>query len=262
MLNLLLNLPPWAIFTVSTLPFILLCMLIVPLVVRKRIDVGAGGLEMLNPLLNFLCYAFTLLLAFVMINVWSEQVAKMEVFGNEILYIEESVLAVKLMDAEVMADYKESVLEYLELVELYELEQQPPVGGAPQANEKFEELEALVDAEVAKMAEQPDKAGTAGLFISEAAAFFNAREERVNHAPLELDGIFTGILSMLGLLTVLCVLLMPATSAPWLKYAQSLSVAVAVGLMLGLILYVASNSFTALPEEHQLARMVAVIAAE
>ena len=56
-------------------------MLIVPLVVRKRIDVGAGGLEMLNPLLNFLCYAFTLLLAFIMINVWSEQVNKMQTFA-------------------------------------------------------------------------------------------------------------------------------------------------------------------------------------
>ena len=84
----------------------------------------------------------------------------------------------------------------------------------------------------------------------------------MNHAPLELDEIFAGLLLVLGLLTVLCVLLMPATSALWLKYAQSLSVAVAVGLMLGLILYVATNSFTALPEERQLARIEAVIKAE
>lgn len=262
MLDALLNLPPWAIFTVSTVPFIVLCLVIVPLVVRKRIDVGAGGLEMLNPLLNFLCYAFTLLLAFVMINVWSEQVAKMETFGNEVLYIEESVIAVKIMDAEALGAYKQHVVEYLDMVELYELEQKPPVGGAPQVNEKFDELLAMVNAEVAKMAERPEEAGEAAIFFDETEAFFNAREERVNHAPLELDGIFVGILLVLGLLTVLCVLLMPATSAPWLKYAQSLSVAVPVGLMLGLILYVASNSFTALPEEHQLARIEAVIKAE
>ena len=237
-------------------------MLIVPLVVRKRIDVGAGGLEMLNPLLNFLCYAFTLLLAFIMINVWSEQVNKMQTFGNEVLFLEESVLTVKLMDAEAVVEYKQHVIEYLDMVEKYELEQIPPVGGAPQANEKFEELEAMVNAEEAKMAERPDAAGEAAVFFAETESFFNAREERVNHAPLELDVIFAGILVVLGLLTVLCVLLMPATSALWLKYAQSLSVAVAVGLMLGLILYVASNSFTALPEERQLARIEAVIKAE
>ena len=237
-------------------------MLIVPLVVRKRIDVGEGGTEMLNTMFSFLCYAFTLLLAFIMINVWSEQVNKMQTFGNEVLFIEESVLAVKLMDAEAGVEYKQHVIEYLDMVEKYELEQIPPVGGAPQANEKFEELEAMVNAEEAKMAERPDAAGEAAVFFDETESFFNAREERVNHAPLELDVIFAGILVVLGLLTVLCVLLMPATSAPWLKYAQSLSVAVPVGLMLGLILYVASNSFTALPEERQLARIEAVIKAE
>ncbi len=115
----------------------------------------------------------------------------------------------------------------------YELEQIPPVGGAPQANEKFEELEAMVDAEDAKMAKRLDAAGVAAVFFAETESFFSAREERVNHAPLELDVIFAGILVVLGLLTVLCVLLMPATSAPWLKYAQSLSVAVASGFDAG-----------------------------
>ena len=95
MLDGLLNLPPWAIFTVSTLPFILLCMLFVPLVVRKRIDVGEGGTEMLNTMFSFLSTAFTLLLAFIIVNVWTEQVNKLQIFGNEVLFLEESVLAVK-----------------------------------------------------------------------------------------------------------------------------------------------------------------------
>ncbi len=237
-------------------------MLIVPLVVRKRIDVGEGGAEMLNVLFSFLSTAFTLLLAFIIVNVWTEQVNKLQIFGNEVLFLEESVLAVKFVDAEAVVEYKQHVIEYLDMVEKYELQQILPMGGAPQANEKFEELEAMVDAEYAKIAQRLDAAAVAAVFFAETESFFSAREERVNHAPLELDVIFTGILLVLGLLTVLCVLLMPSTSAPWLKYAQSLSVAVPVGLMLGLILYVASNSFTALPEERQLARMEAVIKAQ
>ena len=237
-------------------------MLFVPLVVRKRIDVGEGGTEMLNTMFSFLSTAFTLLLAFIIVNVWTEQVNKLQIFGNEVLFLEESVLAVKLVDAEAVVEYKQHVTEYLDMVNKYELQQILPMGGAPQANEKFKELEAMVDAEYAKIAKRLDAAGVAAVFFAETESFFSAREERVNHAPLELDVIFTGILLVLGLLTVLCVLLMPATSALWLKYAQSLSVAVAVGLMLGLILYVASNSFTALPEEHQLARIEAVIKAE
>ena len=159
-------------------------MLIVPLVVRKRIDVGAGGLEMLNPLLNFLCYAFMLLLAFIMINVWTEQVNKLQIFGNEVLFLEESVLAVKFVDAEAVVEYKQHVIEYLDMVEKYELQQILPMGGAPQANEKFEELEAMVDAEYAKIAKRLDAAGVAAVFFAETESFFSAREERVNHAPL------------------------------------------------------------------------------
>ena len=237
-------------------------MLVVPLVVRKRIDVGEGGTEMLNTMFSFLSTAFTLLLAFIIVNVWTEQVNKLQIFGNEVLFLEESVLTVKLVDAEAVVEYKQHVTEYLDMVNKYELQQILPMGGAPQANEKFKELEAMVDAEYAKIAKRLDAAGVAAVFFAETESFFSAREEHVNHAPLELDVIFTGILLVLGLLTVLCVLLMPATSALWLKYAQSLSVAVAVGLMLGLILYVASNSFTALPEERQLARIEAVIKAE
>ena len=60
---------------------------------------------------------------------------------------------------------------------------------------------------------------------------------------------------MLALLTILSVALLPATSAAWAKWVQSIGVAAAVGLVMSLVFYIASDSFTREAEEQQVTRV-------
>lgn len=72
---------------------------------------------------------------------------------------------------------------------------------------------------------------------------------------MELDNTFTVILILLALLTVVSVALLLSTSNPWAKWTQTLGLALAVGLMLSLVFYIASDSFTSKGEEQQIERV-------
>jgi len=82
----------------------------------------------------------------------------------------------------------------------------------------------------------------------------------VNKSNAELDTTFTFILIFLALLTVLSVALLPSTTLAWAKWTQSLGTATAVGLVMSLVFYIASDSFTKEAEEQQVIRIEEALA--
>jgi glucan phosphoethanolaminetransferase (alkaline phosphatase superfamily) len=84
----------------------------------------------------------------------------------------------------------------------------------------------------------------------------------VNKASAELESIFTLILVLLALLTVISVALLPSRSSTWVKWAQSIGVALSVGLVLSLVFYVASDRFIRSAEQEQIHRVEEALARE
>jgi hypothetical protein len=60
---------------------------------------------------------------------------------------------------------------------------------------------------------------------------------------------------VLALLTVLTMALLPAPSRRWIKWVQSLGVAISVGLVMSLVFYIASDDYTRKAEDEQIKRV-------
>ena len=60
---------------------------------------------------------------------------------------------------------------------------------------------------------------------------------------------------VLALLTVLTMALLPAPSRRWIKWVQSLGVAISVGLVMSLVFYIASDDYTRTAEDDQIKRV-------
>ena len=81
------------------------------------------------------------------------------------------------------------------------------------------------------------------------------REARVNSASGSLDSMTTLICVVLALLTVLTIALLPEPSRRWIKWVQSLGVAISVGLVMSLVFCIASDHYTRSAEDDQIKRI-------
>ena len=81
-----------------------------------------------------------------------------------------------------------------------------------------------------------------------------------NSASGSLDGMTTLICIVLALLTVLTMALLPTPSRRWIKWMQSVGVAVAVGLVMSLVFYIGSDDFTRKAESEQIKRVEQALA--
>ena len=93
------------------------------------------------------------------------------------------------------------------------------------------------------------------IVLEEEKQLIHDRENRVNSASGSLDGMTTLVCIILALLTVLTMALLPAPSRRWIKWVQSLGVAVAVGLVMSLVFYIASDAYTRNAEDEQIRRV-------
>lgn len=255
MLEQFLGLPSYLIIALSVLAPVLFAVPIVRLVTKKRIDTRDDDNTVLAPTIAFIGTAFTLLLAFVIVNIWSDQVAKQDVLFKEMTTIENILIEVKIIDPTLAPQLKDKVLEYMDDVVKYEIDQKPPIGGDKVTEETFEQVLVMIDQLERKLSADPTTAAEAQSFFEETREWITDREMRVNKASGELDPTFTLILVFLALLTVMSVALLPASSALWAKWTQTIGVATAVGLVMGLVFYIASDSFTKGAEEEQILRI-------
>jgi hypothetical protein len=227
---------------------------------KKKIKSSEDDATVLSPLVGFTGTAFTLLLAFVIVNVWSDQVAKQDVLFAEMTTIENILIESKVIDPVFAPKLKEKVLEYMDDVVKYEIDQKPPVGGDAKTEATFEEALVLIDKLEKELSSDPTKAAEAQSFFEETREWIQDRELRVNKSNAELDTTFTFILIFLALLTILSVALLPSTTLAWAKWTQSLGTATAVGLVMSLVFYIASDSFTKEAEEQQVIRIEEALA--
>jgi hypothetical protein len=255
MLETFLSLSPVLIIALCVVLPVLVAAPIVRAILKKTIKTSGEDATVLAPTISFVGTAFALLLAFVIVAVWSDQREKQQVLFAEITTIENILIESKTIAPETAPELNKRVLDYLQLVLKFEIRKKAPIGGEQQTERQFEETLAVIDKLEKSMQADPQKRAQAQSFFEETREWIKNRETRVNKASVELDDVFTGILILLALLTVILVALLPSTSSPWAKWTQTLGVAFAVGLILSLVFYIASDSFTSKEEEQQIERV-------
>jgi hypothetical protein len=260
MIESFLGLSPLLIISICVIVPIVFSGAITTLILKKKIKSSEDDATVLSPLVGFTGTAFTLLLAFVIVNVWSDQVAKQDVLFAEMTTVENILIEAKIIDPVFAPKLKEKVLEYMDDVVKYEIDQKPPVGGDAKTEATFEEALILIDELEKELSSDPTKAAEAQSFFEETREWIQDRELRVNKSNAELDTTFTFILIFLALLTILSVALLPSTTLAWAKWTQSLGTATAVGLVMSLVFYIASDSFTKEAEEQQVIRIEQALA--
>jgi hypothetical protein len=260
MIESFLGLSPLLIISICVIVPIVFSGAITTLILKKKIKSSEDDATVLSPLVGFTGTAFTLLLAFVIVNVWSDQVAKQDVLFAEMTTVENILIEAKIIDPVFAPKLKEKVLEYMDDVVKYEIDQKPPIGGDAKTEATFEEVLVLIDELEKELSSDPTKAAEAQSFFEETREWVQDRELRVNKSNAELDTTFTFILIFLALLTILSVALLPSTTLAWAKWTQSLGTATAVGLVMSLVFYIASDSFTKEAEEQQVIRIEEALA--
>jgi len=255
MLTEFLSLHPVAIIAISVLVPMLITVPFVVLVLTKKIKSQDGDEGVLGPFVAFTGTAFTLLLAFVIVNVWTDQIAKQDVLFAEMTTIENTLIEVEIIAPEYSPELREKVLEYMDDVVTYEIDEAPPIGGDPQTEATFEEILLIIDRLDRELAASPETAAEAASLFEQTREWIADREMRVNKTGAELDDTFTTLLLLLALLTILSVSLLPSTTRAWAKWVQTLGTAATVGLVMGLVFYIASDSFTREAEEEQVLRI-------
>ena len=244
-----------------TLPFpliALVCVLVpvvfvVPIVLKvSNSHVTAdsdAGYEGLVALFGFVGTAFALLLAFIIVNVQTEQSAAQSTLFSETSTIETMLKEVKAFDPKLTPEIKGLVLDYLELMRTNEIDVRPPTGGDPRAEEAFEKILARLD-----KLEKETPAGEVRAVLDEAEKFTELRDTRVDLPSGTLDGVTTIVCVVLALITATVMALLPAPRR-WVKWVQSMGVAVSVGLVLSLVFYIASDAYPESAEDKQIRRI-------
>ena len=255
MLSEFLSIHPIAIIAISVAVPMLISVPLVILILKKKIKTSDGDQVVLGPLVDFTGIAFALLLTFVTVNVWSDQQSKQEVLFAEMATIENILIEVKIIAPNYTPELKEKVLQYMDDVVRYEIDKDAPIGGDPETEATFEEILLIIDGMERELAADPATAAEAASLFEETREWISDREIRVNKADAELDDTFTALLLSLALLTILSVSLMPSPTRAWVKWVQTLGTAATVGLVMGLVFYIASDSFTREAEEQQVLRI-------
>ena len=255
MLDYLLSLSPFAIVVVSVLVPNLVAVPVVAAIIGRRITSSEGDATMLAPTVGFIGTSFSLLLAFVTVTVWSDQTAAQQVLFNEITTIENVLVQSKTIVPEKATVLKASALKYVDSMREREIDGKPPMGGDPATERLFEDTLQIINQLEKTMAVDASRQAEAQSFFNEAREWIQDREERVNKPLAQLDEMITGILICLALLTVLAVAVLPSTTTAWAKWAQTIGVATTVGLVMSLVFYIASQSFTRQAEDDKIIRV-------
>jgi hypothetical protein len=259
MLESFLEFPLWLIVLISVAVPVVIVVPIVRAIFASRIEAEGDDTEGLVAVFGFIGTAFTLLLAFIIVNVWSDQVANQDVLFDEMVALKSVVDETRAFDPAMAPAMQVLAIDYLESVRKYEVDQVPPAGGDPRASADFQELLVIFAKVEADLEATPGRSAAAQILLEEVKRMVNDRESRVNRASGSLDGMTTVVCILLALLTVVTMALLPAPSRRWIKWTQSIGVAVTVGLVMSLVFYIASDSFSAEAEDEQIRQVEATL---
>jgi hypothetical protein len=261
MLESFLSLSPAAIVAVSVVLPVLVAVPFALGILARKIPSAEGDADVLSPMVGFVGTSFSLLLAFVIVTVWSDQTDRQKILFAEMTTIEDILVESRTIAPDKAPHLKAAALKYLDLMREREIDEKAPSGGDPAAERAFDETLVLIQELERTLSADPARQAEAQGFFDETREWVRAREERVNTPPTQLDEIMTGVLIVLALLTVISVALLPSTTSAWAKWAQTLGVSVTVGLTLSLVFYISSDAFTRDAEDQQIARVQQALAA-
>ena len=247
--------PIWLIVLISIGTPVIIVVPIVKAIFNARIQAEGDDTEGLVAVFGFIGTAFTLLLAFIIVNVWSGQVSAQNILFDETTTLESIIVETRAFDPKLAPVMKGLTVDYLEAVRTHEIDTDPPAGGDPRAEAAFEKLLEEFNVLEKDLESDDEKKAEAQVLLEEVKQLVDDRENRVSSAAGSLDAMTTLICVILALLTVLTMALLPAPSRRWIKWVQSLGVAVAVGLVMSLVFYIASDAYTRKAEDEQIKRV-------
>ena len=255
MLEAFLSLPPVFIVLICIATPVAIVIPVVHAVLKGHIKLEQRDVDGQVAVFGFIGTAFTLLLAFIIVNVWSDQSAAQNTLFSETTTLESIIVETKAFDPKLAPEIKKLVLEYLEDVRKYEIDQTPPSGGDPRAEKAFERLLEEFNVLEKDLEADDQKKAEAQILLEEVNKIVDLRDTRVDSASGTLDGMTTLVCVMLALLTVLAMSLLPPPSHAWIKWVQSIGVALAVGIVISLVFFIASDSYTNKAEDEQFVRV-------
>ncbi|MEI6742665.1 MAG: hypothetical protein WCL35_02780 [bacterium] len=247
--------PLWLIVLISIGTPVLIVIPIVRAIFNARIHAEGDDTEGLVAVFGFIGTAFTLLLAFIIVNVWSDQVSAQNILFDETTTLESIIVETRAFDPALAPTIKGLIIDYLEDVRKYEIDSVAPAGGDTRAETAFEKLLEEFNILEKDLESDDEKKAEAQTMLEEVKQLVDDRENRVSSASGSLDAMTTIVVIVLALLTVLTMALLPAPSRRWIKWVQSLGVAVAVGLVMSLVFYIASDAYTSKAEDQQIKRV-------
>jgi len=247
--------PIWLIVLISIGVPVAIVIPVVKAIFNARIQAEGDDTEGLVAVFGFIGTAFTLLLAFIIVNVWSGQVDAQNILFDETTTLESIIVETRAFDPKLAPVIKGLTIDYLESVRKYEIDTDPPAGGDPRAEAAFEKLLEEFNVLEKDLESDDNKKAEAQVILEEVKQLVDDRENRVSSAAGSLDAMTTLICVILALLTVLTMALLPAPSRRWIKWVQSIGVAVAVGLVMSLVFYIASDAYTRSAEDEQIKRV-------
>lgn len=254
--------PLWLIVLITIGVPVLLVIPVVKAIFNARIQTEGDDTEGLVAVFGFIGTAFTLLLAFIIVNVWSDQVSSQNILFDEITTLESIIVETRTFDPKLAPVVRGLTIEYLENVRKYEIDTTAPAGGDPRAESAFEELLEEFKILVRDLKSDDETVDEVQIVLQEVKQLIHDRENRVNSASGSLDGMTTLVCIILALLTVLTMALLPAPSRRWIKWVQSMGVAVAVGIVMSLVFYIASDGYTRKAEDDLIKRVEQALAIE
>jgi hypothetical protein len=252
MLEGFLALPVWLIVLISVGVPVAIVIPVVQAVLNTRIRTEGDDTEGLVAVFGFIGTAFALLLAFVIVNVWSDQVSAQNTLFNETSTLKFVIEEAQAFDPKLTPIMKGLTLNYLDAVSKYEVDARAPSGGDPRAEAAFRKIIDAFKFLKQSLEGNDDLASEAAVVVDQAKQLIFNRADRVSRASGSLDGVTTLICLILALLTVLSVALLTAPSRRWIKWAQTLGVATAVGLVMTLVFYMSSDAYSQKVEHEQI----------
>ncbi|MBJ7460822.1 MAG: DUF4239 domain-containing protein [Ilumatobacteraceae bacterium] len=252
MLEGFLALPIWLIVLISISVPLVVVIPVVKLILSARIRPEGDDTEGLVAVFGFIGTVFALLLAFVIVNVWSDQVSAQNTLFDETATLKFVIEEAQTFDPKLTPIMKGLTLNYLDAVSKYEVDTRAPSGGDPRAEAAFRKIIDAFKFLKQSLEGNDDLASEAAVVVDQAKQLIFNRADRVSRASGSLNGMTTLICVILALLTVLSMALLPAPSRRWVKWVQSLGVATAVGLVMSLVFYMSSDAYSQKVEHEQI----------
>jgi hypothetical protein len=123
--------PLWLIVLISIGVPVLLVIPVVKAIFNARIQAEGDDTEGLVAVFGFIGTAFTLLLAFIIVNVWSDQVSAQNILFDETTTLESIIVETRAFDPKLAPVMKGLTIEYLENVRKYEIDTTRTCGRRP-----------------------------------------------------------------------------------------------------------------------------------